>query len=174
MIIEFSEFIFFGVIFSYLGIVIIYDYFMHNKFNYKYRFIDLCLFLSFIFIISQTLFPIQLDTNFNGFEIYNLIPFKVPISIYIDYDFSYFIHQVFGNIALFIPFGFFIFLKNSNVRKSILIIFLLTLSIEFIQGFLPYRYCEIDDVLLNTLGGYIGILICKVVNKRHIEVLTDT
>lgn len=171
MIIEFSEFIFFGVTFFYLGTVIIYDYFLHNKFNYKNRFIGLCLFLSFIFIISQTLFPIHLTTNFDGFELYNLIPFKVPISIYINYNFSYFIHQVFGNIALFVPFGFFIFLKNSNARKSILIIFLLTLSIEFIQGFLPSRFCEIDDVWLNTLGGYIGIIICKIINKRHIKAL---
>lgn len=171
MIIEFSEFIFFSVTFFYLGTVIIYDYFMNNKFNYKDRFISLCLFLSLIFIVSQTLFPIELHTNFNGFEVYNLIPFKVPINIYINYDFSYFIHQVFGNIVLFIPFGFFIFLKNSNVRKSILIIFLLTLSIEFIQGFIPYRFCEIDDLWLNTLGGYIGILIAKTINKGHIKAL---
>ncbi|WP_071120039.1 VanZ family protein [Romboutsia timonensis] len=169
--IEFSESIFLGVTFFYLGMVIIYDYFMNNKFNYKDRFIDLSLFLSFIFIISQTLFPIELDANFDGFEVYNLIPFRVPINIYLNYDFSYFIHQVFGNIVLFIPFGFFIFLKNSNVRKSILIIFLLTLSIEFIQGFIPYRFCEIDDLWLNTLGGYIGILIAKIINKGHIKAL---
>lgn len=171
MIIEFSEFIFFGVTFFYLGTVIIYDYSMNNKFNYKDRFLSLCLFLSFIFIVSQTLFPIELHTNLGSFEVYNLIPFKVPINIYINYDFSYFIHQVFGNIVLFIPFGFFIFLKNSNVRKSILIIFLLTLSIEFIQGFIPYRFCEIDDLWLNTLGGYIGILIAKIINKGHIKAL---
>lgn len=169
--IEFSESIFLGVTFFYLGMVIIYDYFMNNKFNYKDRFIDLSLFLSFIFIISQTLFSIELNANFDGFEVYNLIPFRVPINIYLNYDFSYFIHQVFGNIVLFIPFGFFIFLKNSNVRKSILIIFLLTLSIEFIQGFIPYRFCEIDDLWLNTLGGYIGILIAKIINKGHIKAL---
>lgn len=170
MIIEFSKFIFLDVTFFYLGIVIIYDYFMNNKFNYKDKFISLCLLLSFIFIISQTLFPIKLDTNFDSFEVYNLIPFKVPISIYINYDFYYFIHQVFGNIALFILFGFFTFLKNSNVKKSILIIFLLTLSIEFIQGFISYRFCEIDDMWLNFLGGYIGIIICKIINKGLIEV----
>jgi len=57
---------------------------------------------------------------------------------------------------LFIPFGFFSYLKFKSIEKSILLSLSMTLCVEFIQGFIPYRFCEIDDIWLNTLGGTIG------------------
>lgn len=98
--------------------------------------------------------------KFQVFEIHNLILFKVPIDIFINHNLLYFIHQVFGNIALFIPYRFFMSIKANRVRKkTILLLLFTTISVEFIQGFIPYRFCEIDDLWLNTLGGYIGIMI---------------
>ena len=77
--------------------------------------------------------------------------------LYRDHSFSYFIYQTFGNIALFIPFGFFVFLTTDfYMNNSILACFMLTLFVEITQGFIPYRFCEIDDIWLNTLGGTIG------------------
>lgn len=60
---------------------------------------------------------------------------------------------------------------NKNTKKTILLVLFTTLTVEFIQGFIPYRFCEIDDIWLNTLGGYIGILIAKIINKGHIKAL---
>ena len=67
------------------------------------------LYLSILFIIYATLFPIRLDVSFEGFKIYNLIPLKVPFMLYKNYSFSYFIYQTFCNISLFIPFGLFFY-----------------------------------------------------------------
>lgn len=118
------------------------------------------------------MFPIDFTYPFQGFEIYNLIPFKVPIDIFINHNLLYFFHQVFGNIALFIPYGFFMFIKaNKNTKKTILLVLFTTLTVEFIQGFIPYRFCEIDDIWLNTLGGYIAIYPPKVFN--HISSISQ-
>lgn len=113
--------------------------------------------MSVISIIAATLFPIRFNIPYKGFEIYNYIPFKVPITLYMKYGFEYFLYQTLGNVALFVPFGFFVYIKSKfNLKITILTCFLLTLLIEFTQGFIPYRFCEIDDLWLNTLGGFLG------------------
>lgn len=54
-------------------------------------------------------------------------------------------------------FGFFTYSKSGfDLNKTIVTCFLSSLFIEFVQGFIPYRFCEIYDLWLNTLGGFIG------------------
>lgn len=135
----------------------LYVFIKNKKVSISSEITNFQLYLSIIFIIYATLFPIRLNVSFEGFEIYNLIPLKVPFMLYRDYSFSYFIYQTFGNIALFIPFGFFVYNKTEfNIKRSIIACFMLTLFVEITQGFIPYRFCEIDDIWLNTLGGTIG------------------
>ena len=125
--------------------------------------LNLFLFLSILFIISLTLFPIRLGYKFEGFEIFNIVPFKIILKMLFEYPLGQFIYNVIGNIVLFIPFGFFIYIKfEKNKTKTLLAIFIMTLGVEFIQGFIPYRFCEIDDIILNTFGGYIGIIIYNI------------
>ena len=59
--------------------------------------------------------------------------------------------DIIKNIALFIPLGFII-----GGRKGVLIGFLLSCAIETIQFFMRIGYCEIDDVLNNTIGALTG------------------
>ncbi|MBC6003800.1 MAG: VanZ family protein [Paeniclostridium sordellii] len=128
--------------------------------NIKNEITNLGLYMSVVFVFSATLFPIKLNVAYEGFEIYNLIPLKVPIGIFMKNSFGYFLYQTLGNIALFVPFGFFVYSKSGyNMKKTIICCFALTLFVEFIQGFIPYRFCEIDDLWLNTLGGFIGAII---------------
>ncbi len=86
---------------------------------------------------------------------YNLIPFsKDAVS------FKTIVAWVI-NILGFIPFGFFIMIFTKNrltVFTAVLICTLLSLSIEVGQLFLVRRYSEIEDIILNTLGGLLGIL----------------
>lgn len=132
--------------------------FVNSKsFNFKNEVINLGLYLSIVAIIAMTLFPIRLNINFLGFKIFNLIPLKVPINTLLTRGLMYFLYQNVGNLLLFMPFGFFTCAKtNCNIKKVILASLALTLFIEFNQGFIPYRFCEIDDIWLNTLGGFLG------------------
>ncbi|WP_336785812.1 VanZ family protein [Paenibacillus sp. MMO-177] len=68
--------------------------------------------------------------------------------------------NVVGNILLFIPLGVYLPLFKSNKRGTIILlfIFLISLFAEIIQGLLGIGIADIDDIILNTLGGWIGIL----------------
>jgi glycopeptide antibiotics resistance protein len=100
----------------------------------------------------------------------NLVPFRDTIN-----DFRHlnpresrevfnFLSNVLGNIFLFIPFSIILFsvfnVKNSN--SVLLSAFLLSVSIEMLQYLFRIGVADIDDVLLNTLGAGIGILIYKI------------
>lgn len=83
------------------------------------------------------------------------------------YAWNYF-QNLFGNIALFVPFGFFLPLLYPKMHfgKVVLIAALSSSLIEFIQYlnmFLGYyRYVDIDDVLLNTFGAMLGFWTFKI------------
>ena len=167
MVIEFSSLILLGIIFLYLGISTIYKYIKNISINYKSEILNLFLFLSILFIISLTLFPIRFGYKFKGFEIFNIVPFKVILEMLFKFPLGEFIYNVVGNIVLFIPFGFFIYIKcGKNKTKALLTVFIMTLGVEFIQGFIPYRLCDIDDIILNTFGGYIGIIISNILYSK--------
>ncbi|MCM1161431.1 MAG: VanZ family protein [Roseburia sp.] len=71
------------------------------------------------------------------------------------------------NVGLFIPFGFLLSLLVPKCRKihMILIISLLfTIVIEFLQAF-SGRMTELDDVIMNTIGGIVGYIIWKCYDK---------
>ena len=88
----------------------------------------------------------------------NFTPFREILRY--DYGTNGFYKQVFGNILLFIPLGYF-FTKYCRIKRLggiILTSLLASLSIEVVQHFIG-RCFDIDDVILNVTGGIIGFLI---------------
>jgi len=70
--------------------------------------------------------------------------------------------ETLANIALYIPLGAFLVLLLPRVPVWILCVTPLVVSAlaEGLQRwFLPQRYSTIDDVLHNSLGGFIGVII---------------
>lgn len=88
----------------------------------------------------------------------NLIPFKEMFRYEIGSENFY--KQVAGNIILFMPFGFFAtyYTKIAKIRNISLITFLVSLTIETVQKFIG-RSFDVDDIILNVLGGILGFLI---------------
>ena len=67
-----------------------------------------------------------------------------------------------GNVIAFIPFGFMIpivSLKNRVFFRTVGLTFLLSLFIECIQLITRVGSFDVDDLILNTLGGIIGHII---------------
>lgn len=109
----------------------------------------------------------------------NLVPFRT-IRNYVKY--SGFLHtmiNIFGNIIIFVPFGFLlaeIFPKTRNILKILGITFATSFFVEFIQFFIG-RSVDIDDLILNLLGSVIGYFIWKKIlrfkfakkNRRRIK-----
>lgn len=95
------------------------------------------------------------DINYGGI---NLVPFKEMFR----YEFgSYkFIKNIVGNILLFIPYGFFssYYLNNKKIGTNVILCLIASSSIEIIQYYIG-RVFDIDDIMLNVFGGFIGCLL---------------
>ncbi|MBS7020789.1 MAG: VanZ family protein [Firmicutes bacterium] len=84
-----------------------------------------------------------------------------------------YIYQVLYNILLTIPFGIYLrYYFKCNFKKTMLFTFCLTLFFEITQltglyGIYPrsYRLFDVDDLMLNTLGGLIGYFIAGAMLK---------
>ncbi|WP_455540003.1 VanZ family protein [Terrisporobacter sp.] len=124
------------------------------------EYINLSYIISIIFIIALTIFPVtssfKLDLNIN------LIPFKTVFHFISKFDLIELLFNILGNIIMFVPFGFFLYFKERGDKKITLIAcLLLTVSVEITQLILPERTTDIDDVILNFLGGYIGVVLAN-------------
>ena len=70
--------------------------------------------------------------------------------------------NLFGNIALFIPFGLLLsFCLKSRMRflKVLLLSFLMSLSLEAAQVIFAMGTFDVDDLILNTSGGILGYIL---------------
>jgi VanZ family protein len=68
------------------------------------------------------------------------------------------------NLCFFLPLGLFWgwrFQGNHSVKWGLLLCFGISCTVEVAQAFLPMRYSSSRDVLMNTLGGYLGILAAR-------------
>lgn len=94
----------------------------------------------------------------NNYGISNFIPFKEIFRYSIGSD--KFIKNVMGNIVLFIPYGFLAsyFLNNKKISLISVLTIIISLTIESVQYYIG-RVFDIDDIILNLLGGIIGFLI---------------
>lgn len=75
------------------------------------------------------------------------------------------LYNVVGNIVLFLPLGFFIpllFKKKNSVFNRALYGFITSLAIELIQLLMSYNISDVDDIIFNTLGVVLGLLIFNV------------
>ncbi len=77
-----------------------------------------------------------------------------------------------GNVVMFVPLGFFIpavFVKLRSLWKTMLFSAAVMTVVEIIQLFTLLGSCDIDDLILNLLGAFIGFLLYK--NTKAIDFL---
>lgn len=114
--------------------------------------------LNLVFVLYILCLYYILTYQGSGAKGINLTPFSEMFR----YTFgSYkFIKNVIGNILIFIPFGFFVS-YYLNTKKTIIpvgIALVVSLTAEVIQYHIG-RIFDIDDIILNVLGGFLGALI---------------
>lgn len=125
------------------------------------------LFLFAFIIYSLSLFYVVTFEDQN-YGTNNFIPFK-EITRYELFS-SYFIHNIVGNILMFIPFGYFVstILKSKKPWAVIIVSIITSLTIEITQ-FLIGRTFDIDDIILNLGGciiGYLAFLVVHLIEQR--------
>ena len=77
-----------------------------------------------------------------------------------------------GNILIFVPYGFFISVasRERGFFRTLFFSMGLSLCVEIIQLFTRVGSFDVDDILLNTIGGvfgYIIFLICNGIRRKH-------
>lgn len=122
-------------------------------------------FICYIFLLIKILFLSRIfQSNHRSI---NLIPFY-SIMEYIAGSSAnikkFAFGNVIGNIVIFTPLGTYLslFKNNKRVLTNLSCIFIVSLSVEIIQGLFAIGSSDIDDIILNCLGGFIGILGYKV------------
>ncbi len=133
-------------------------------------------------IIYNTLIPFHFQYSFND------LPLLLRRVDWIPYQGTYSrisITDIVGNILLFIPFGFFLYmvLNDRGIPHPLLITvigsFILSAVIESVQLFIPERNTAMHDLINNTIGGTIGgiaayfymLALAKFVRKHFLELL---
>ncbi len=99
---------------------------------------------------------------------YNLVPFKTIAGYIKNYQFlnrEIWFLNLFGNVLAFMPFGFLFPIIFRGVRRLKYISVatgVFSLLIEMVQFALGVGTFDVDDVILNTMGGVLGYLIFRI------------
>jgi len=106
----------------------------------------------------------------------NFIPFKTIQQYMILLIYRRNVHLIynafinlFGNIAAFIPLGFFLpcfWKKLQSLKKLFFCSSIVILMIELIQLITLRGSCDIDDLILNLIGVFFGYLLFQIPSKH--------
>ena len=80
--------------------------------------------------------------------------------------------NLFGNVLIFLPFGFFMPMasKHRSFLSTSFYSLALSLIVEISQLFMKVGCFDVDDLLLNTIGGMLGYIvfsICNVTRRNY-------
>ncbi len=131
----------------------------HKKIHIYKELISLCF---IIYIVL--LFELVTTNDFESFS-NNFIPFREIFRYQLTSKLFY--RNVIGNIILFVPFGYFTsyYIKaNKKWYYPLLVTFITSLTIEIIQMGIG-RSFDVDDIILNLIGGAFGYLIYYITEK---------
>lgn len=140
---------------------------------------DYLFLLYMICVTALVLFPLPTPEQAALLHEHNVqaIPFRFVVDIiressvdfmnpstYIRGLFDFAVLQVVFNVLMFVPFGMFLtYICGFSKKKVILLSFAFSFLIELTQltgiyGIYggSYRLCDVDDLMTNTFGGYVG------------------
>lgn len=121
-----------------------------------------------LFVFYLTLFAWNYGSSYGpvgpGGRHYNLVLFRsiYNITMYSG-NWEQPLRILGGNVLMFIPFGILTSLLMKEGVKTVVTVtffsFLLSFFIEMNQFIFTYRVANVDDLLLNTIGGLLGALL---------------
>ena len=137
---------------------------------HRTEWIGAILFLSYLMLLMYFMFFSEMlgRTDADRIISYNLQPFKEILRFWKYRDvlgYQAVFWNLGGNILCFMPFGFFVMWLWKNMDRWYLVASLslyLSLLIELVQFFMKVGSFDVDDLLLNTVGGILGYICCKI------------
>ena len=153
---------------------------MDYKKRKRLRVLGKLLFILYIgFIIYFLLFSDWYGRSIEGMQEYhyNLVLFqeikrfwqyREQLGIYAMFT------NLFGNVLIFMPFGFFMPMasKYRSFFAAVFYSFVLSFCVETFQLLAKVGSFDVDDLLLNTIGGALGYIIfvmCAAIRRKHVK-----
>ena len=132
------------------------------KYKEHFKFYQEILKLGFVIYIITLFYVVTFQDV--SWSTSNFVPFK-EIFRYQLFS-SSFIKNVIGNMIMFMPYGFFIsyYLKLDKKSYVILMSLLISVTIEITQ-LVIVRVFDVDDILLNVIGGILGYFIYRIIHN---------
>ena len=166
-----------------LGVYIF--YYLKKRPSQKKFFIMLAFIFYCLVLFKLTILPITIlfeDQGDYSYLYYQIIPFA-SISKFASSNLKLFIIQVLGNFLLLIPLPIFYNIlindkRKTTLKKNIILIIFTSLFIEVTQLCInkltkvPNKVADIDDLMLNILGGIFGYLMFYLIQKFKNKYLT--
>ena len=113
-----------------------------------------------LFFVAYLLILFQLVTSqdIQAYKGTNIIPFREILRY--EPGTTSFYKQVIGNILMFIPLGYFMtsFCRIRDLGTITIVSILSSFVIEIVQNYIG-RSFDVDDIILNVVGGIIGFLL---------------
>lgn len=158
--------------------ILIMQYRRYNKVSFGHSALIYIFMLYALGLVSFTLYPMPDDpTAFC--TAYQLSPVLNPLTAIMDIrtDGMRAVLQLAMNVAFFVPFGVLArILFGWKFWRTMLGSFLLSLTVETAQltgvfGLYPcsYRLFDVNDLMVNTIGGAVGYSLAMLIPKREIE-----
>lgn len=139
------------------------SYLIKNKVKFVFhREISLLLFVLYILCLFQVVTSQDINTlggdNFTPFV--EIFRYKIGSRL--------FVKNIVGNVVMFIPYGFFAgkYASKKNFFLSLFLVLLASISIECTQLAIG-RVFDVDDIILNVIGGVIGYFIYVILDKIY-------
>lgn len=127
--------------------------------------VTIILFIIYLIAVFEIIvFKLELPfSNIGYLRNINLIPFHESLVVNGKIDFS----EIIMNLVIFVPLGIYVEILFSkwSTAKKFLLFFVISLICEVVQFIFAVGASDITDIIDNTLGGIIGFLIFKVIDK---------
>ena len=102
---------------------------------------------------------------------YNIIPLRTIYSLitnYSKYGFIVWAYNLFGNVVVFMPLGFLLaslLKKRSSLKRTLAFSFFIILFAESMQLIMRVGVFDVDDMVLNLIGCFIGYFVHGILVK---------
>ncbi|WP_394993289.1 VanZ family protein [Emticicia sp.] len=129
----------------------------NNTLTNKLTALLLVIYLATLFWII--VLKLNISFSYKGTRNVNFIPFREPLLYNGRIDFN----EIFLNILIFIPLGLYvgILFKKLSITRKIFSFFLVSFTCEAMQFVLRIGAFDITDIINNTFGGIIGLVLFK-------------
>lgn len=119
-------------------------------------------YLLFVIYILSLFYIVTFQDDNYGMS--NFVPFREMLRYKIGS--KLFFRNIVGNILLYMPLGFFVtaYIDERKIFPTMIISLITTISIELIQLVIG-RVFDIDDIILNLFGGFLGALTFTLLDK---------